>query len=35
VHNSIWVIGGSDSNDVFGDVAVLDLKTLQWSCPQL
>ncbi len=35
IKNSIWVIGGSDNDDVFNDVAVFNLDTLQWTTPRI
>lgn len=35
IKNSIWVIGGSDNDDVFSDVAVLNIDTFQWSTPRI
>ena len=35
VGQQIWVVGGSNKDLVQGDVAVLDLTTMQWTMPQL
>lgn len=35
VDNSIWVIGGSDNTEVYGDVWQLDLKSTTWRAVQL
>lgn len=35
VADEVWVVGGSNSSSVLGDVAVLDLRTQQWRMPQL